>query len=183
MQFLGDRAHCMVVIDKEINSQLCVIFAVTEGLQLYCSHWEELIEPWSGSVLQLSTSSHVSFYINKSFFSPSLPLLLFLSCTPTQSLSEAHEDGRRKEGGGWSMTREKGKALLLTLHLQPSIYCFSVFSLSLPLLLFPDTVCIHQYFLSLKSELLRIYTQSVFSLFSKLPNYPRSSLLWQRDVD
>lgn len=23
------------------------------------------------------------------------------------------------------MTREKGKALLLTLHLQPSIYCFS----------------------------------------------------------
>lgn len=78
-------------------------------------------------MLQLSTSSHVSFYINKSFFSPSLPLLLFLSCTPTQSLSEAHEDGRRKEGGGWSMTREKGKALLLTLHLQPSIYCFSVF--------------------------------------------------------
>lgn len=25
------------------------------------------------------------------------------------------------------MTREKGKALLLTLHLQPYIYCFSVF--------------------------------------------------------
>lgn len=87
-----------------------------------------LIEPWSGSVLQPSTSSHVSFYINKSFFSPSLPLLRFLSCTPTQSLSEAHEDGRRKEGGGWSMTREKGKALLLTLHLEPSIYCFAVFS-------------------------------------------------------
>ena len=65
-----------------------------------CSHCEELIKPWSGSVLQPSTSSHVSFYINKSFFSPSLPLLLFLSCTPTQSLSEAHEDGRRKEGGG-----------------------------------------------------------------------------------
>lgn len=149
----------------------------------YCSHCEELIEPWSGSVLQPSTSSHVSFYINKSFFSPSLPLFLFLflSCTPTQSLSEAHEDGRRKEGGGWSMTREKGKALLLTLHLQFSIYCFSIFLLSA--LLFPDTLCIQAYFLLPKLELLWIYTRSLFSLFSKLPNYPRSSLLWHRDVD
>lgn len=109
---------------------------------------EGLTELRSGSVLQPSTSSHVSFYINKSFFSPSLPLLLFLSCTPTQSLSEAHEDGRRKEGGGWSMTREKGKVLLLTPHLQPFIYCFFVSCL------FPDNVCFQESLLSIVLELL-----------------------------
>lgn len=154
--------------------------------QFFCSHCEELTEPRSGSVLHPSTSSHVSFYINKSFFSPSLPLLLFLSCTPTQSLSEAHEDGRRKEGGGWGMTREKGKAMLLTLRLQLSIYCFSMFffPLSLSLLLSPDSVCIQDYFsLAEIGAVVNFYTQSLFSLFWKLPNYPRSSLLWLRDVD
>lgn len=88
------------------------------------------------SVLQLSTSSHVSFYINKSFFSPSLPLLLFLSCTPTQRLSEAHEDGRRKQGGGWSMTRERKSVALNTAS--TALYYFSF--------LFPSpTVCLRGF--------------------------------------
>lgn len=55
------------------------------------------------------------------------------------------------------MTREKGKAMLLTLRLQLSIYCFSIvffLSLALSLLLSPDSVCIQDYFLPLKLELL-----------------------------
>lgn len=140
--------------------------------QFFCSHCEELTEPRSGSVLHPSTSSHVSFYINKSFFSPSLPLLLFLSCTPTQSLSEAHEDGRRKEGGGWGMTREKGKAMLLTLRLQLSIYCFSMFfSLFLSLSFSLQIAYVFRtIFLLLKSELLWIFTRKASSLCSE--NYP-----------
>lgn len=38
------------------------------------------------------------------------------------------------------MTREKGNALLLTLHLQPSIYCFSIF---FPLSLLVFTYCMY----------------------------------------
>lgn len=119
-------------------------FSQVEKMIWFCSDRKELIKPRSRSALQLSTFSRASFYINKSFFpSPSLPLLLVLSYTPTQSLWKAHEDGWRKERGGWSMTRETG-TLLSTPH-PTALYPYFLRILSTAP---PSTICFQVYFSS-----------------------------------
>lgn len=69
------------------------------------------------------------------------------------------------------MTREKGKSVALNAaSIALSIIPCRVF---FPPSLIPNT--------EMKSELFGLQTQRLFSLFLKLPNYPRSSLF--RDVD
>lgn len=169
-----------VMVCKEIISKLCISFCCHKAADVnfdgFCFRAAASIEPRSSSVLPPKNSSHVSFYINKSFFSLHSSLSSFLSCTPTQSSSQAHEDGSRKERGGWGMTREKGKsAALSTASIAIDLlFLAGFFSPSL----IPNT---EDIFFPMKSELFGLQTPRLFSLFLKLPNYPRSSLF--RDVD
>lgn len=74
------------------------------------------------------------------------------------------------------MTREKGKSAALNAA-SIAIYLLSL-AVFFPPALIPNT---EDIFFSMKSELFGLKTQRLFSLFLKLPNYPRSSLF--RDVD
>lgn len=110
---------------------------------------------------------------------------LFLSITPSPSLSLMHTHtepvrgtwGWEEEGGRWvkHYTWKRKSVALNTASTALYLLFLSTFL---------SPYVFRVYFLSLESEWLWIYTQSIFSLFSKLPNLLwRASLLWHRYVD
>lgn len=113
----------------------------------FCSDCKELIKLQSSSMLQLSTFSHVSFYINKSSF---------LSITPSPSLSLIHTHtepvkgtwGWVDEGGRWvkhDTLNRNSVALDIASNSSLSILSqYSLFSRCFPPPP-PNTICFQEY--------------------------------------